>query len=212
VFEEKGRSGVRNKMLPQDYLKAARVPKSLEPQTFGLWTIERRPERRKLCEPWSDYTLLHRVTLASLHMEPGEVVMEDSARELSRHLPIWLNAHGRILVTGLGLGCVVRGLLASPRVEHIDVLEIDRRIIDVVGAEFYEEPRVMLHHVDALRVRPSPDAHWNFAWHDIWSEGEEGLQLLHGRLMILFENHCDNQGAWGFPRWAKHLMPTKIVG
>ncbi len=29
-------------MTPQDYLDAARVPKTLKPQTFGLWTIERR--------------------------------------------------------------------------------------------------------------------------------------------------------------------------
>jgi hypothetical protein len=50
-----------------------------------------------------------------------EVVMEDSPRELRRHLPIWMHAHGRVLVTGLGLGCVVRGLLASPHVEYIDV-------------------------------------------------------------------------------------------
>jgi spermidine synthase len=52
--------------------------------------------------------------------------MEDTLSELRRHTPIFMRAKGRLLVTGLGLG-VVRGLLAKPEVEHIDVVEIDRR-------------------------------------------------------------------------------------
>src|SRR6185295_6407091 len=148
-------------MKPHDFLEAARVPKSVEPQEFGLWTIERRtlhgpdgPSKfwRELIGPcrWLDYTILRRWTLASMHLHLGEIVMEDSERELRRHLPIWLNARGRVLKTGLGLGCVVRGLLANPDVHHVDVVEIDADIIRIIGAEFAGNPRVTIHHADAL--------------------------------------------------------------
>jgi hypothetical protein len=36
--------------------------------------------------------------------------MNDFPQELKKHLDFVLRARGRVLVTGLGLGCVVRGL------------------------------------------------------------------------------------------------------
>src|SRR6185295_15069938 len=66
------------------------------------------------------YTFLYRLTDATLHHDPpGEVVMEDTPFELQTHLGFVMHARGRVLVTGLGLGCVIRGLLANPSVEHI---------------------------------------------------------------------------------------------
>lgn len=56
----------------------------------------------------------------------------------------------RARVTGLGRGCVVRGLLARPQVEHIDVVEIDVGVLDMVGPSFAGEPRLMIHQGDAL--------------------------------------------------------------
>ncbi len=196
---------------PREFLEAARVPETLAPQVFGPWSIERYdsppPELcAKLGIPpigWDSYTLLYRATMATLHQDRGECVMEDSQRELSRHLPIWLRAHGRVLVSGLGLGCVVRGLLASPDVEHIDVVEIDRGILDVVGPEFAGEFRVTLHHGDALKIDWPASTRWDFAWHDIWCEGGGKLHVLHAELMARYARHVPSQGAWMFPRFAK---------
>lgn len=199
-------------MTPADYILAARVPASLPPQDFGLWSIERveagsgflndheRALHIERCG-FPDYVLLRRDTLACEMGKPLEIVMDDSALELRKHVPIWLAARGRVLVTGLGLGCVVRGLLAKPEVDHVDVVEIDPDIIKVVGAEFRGDPRVTIYRGDALSIA-LPAAKWDFAWHDIWCEGD-GLQRLHFRLMRRFKNRCGPQGAWAFPRWAK---------
>lgn len=196
-------------MKHRTFLEAAACPESLAPQTFGLWTIERRlapaEERaaaafRRLC-PSGRQTALCRVTEATMHLGSGEVVMDDSLLELRRHLPIWLQASGRVLNTGLGLGCVVRGLLASDRVEHIDVIEIDRDVLERVGAEFAGNPRVSLHHGNALTCK-MPAKHWDFAWHDIWCQGS-GLQLLHVKLLHRFSKRCESQGAWMLPRFVK---------
>jgi hypothetical protein len=194
-------------------LEHARVPETLVPQRFGLWEISRlaleTPLERALVG-WPRYTRLLRVSMATLHTSEGEVVMEDSWRELRKHLPLWRAAHGRVLVTGLGLGCVVRGLLALPAVTHVDVVEIDREIVRVVGSEFAECPRVTLHHADALTWPVPSGVCWDVAWHDIWAE--ESLHVLHARLLWRFARRCAVQGAWGFPREFKRCWPRPLLG
>ncbi len=195
-------------MTPIDYIDAARVPKTLKPQEFGLWKIERiRAGGQKLSPTemamhqimvgYPDYTLLRRVTMASIHMG-GEIVMEDGIVELSKHLPIWIAARGLVLITGLGLGCVVRGLLVNPRVDHVTVIEIDQGIIDAVGPEFDGNPRVTIYQDDALKW-DAGDRRFDFAWHDLWCEGE-GLHLMHAELFIRHRKNVGQQGAWAFPR------------
>jgi hypothetical protein len=120
-------------------------------------------------------------------------------------LPIWLRAKGRILITGLGLGCVVRGLVASPQVEHVDVVEIDADILSVIGSEFATNPRVTLHHGDAHRIAFSEGTHWDFAWHDIWTEQNKGLHHAHMKLLMKFNKQVAHQGAWQMPRAFKRL-------
>ena len=201
---------------PETYLRAARCPDSLKPQKFHPWEIARlEPKigRRRLYTGWPSYTVLYRhtkVTWANLHLDqPSEIVMEDSKPELRQHLPIWLKGRGRILVTGLGLGCVVRGLLANPDVERIDVIEIDRGILDVIGPEFAGEDRVNLIHGDALK-HPINGEWWDFAWHDIWVDEACGrdLQLFHADLIAKFMSVCGPQGAWKLPRFMARLAPA----
>lgn len=217
-------------MRPIDYLRAARCPPSLLPQEFGLWTItkkyapEEEPARSmfRVLIGGDTQTALERAVRVTTPVHPdfadevitcgrGEIVMEDSHVELKRHLPIWLAAHGRVLVTGLGLGCVVRGLLASPNVSHIDVIEIDPDIALIVGEEFVGNPRVTLKIGDALTLEP-PGERWDFAWHDIWCEGS-GLQKLHLELMGRYRDRVPAQGAWMLPRFAKRFdLPWRQIG
>lgn len=191
-------------------IDACRVPETVPSGTFGPWKISRHFVADTLARgffgfrPYNYMTILSRMTMATMHERDGEVVMEDSPRELRRHLPILLAARGNILVSGLGLGCVVRGLLSKPAVRHIDVVEIDSHILHHVGQEF-QNKRVTLHHGNAETI-PWPDGkRWDFAWHDVWSE-EENLSIVHARLMLRYKKMCNRQGAWMMPRWSKRLM------
>lgn len=197
-------------------IEAARVPRSLRPQSFGVWHISRQdfeclpePDRTKIRRSvgFDSMTVLQRCSWARLHLSQTswQIVMEDSRRELRTHLPIFQRAAGRVLVTGLGLGCVVRGLLAKPEVAHIDVVEIDADILRVVGAEFEHDPRVSLYFGDALEI-PLRGA-WDFAWHDLWTDGDEHLQILHARLFERFGGQCGWQGAWHFPGNLARRLP-----
>lgn len=155
--------------------------------------------------------MLARDTMATLHRGLGEVVMEDSPRELRRHLPILLAASGRVLVSGLGLGCVLRGLLSKPDVEHVDVVEIDPAILELCGAQFAGDPRVTLHLGDAESIWWATGTRWDFAWHDVWSE-TEALDIVHARLLARYDDWCPVQGAWQFPRIVKRRWPRTLLG
>lgn len=198
----------RNRPLASDYLRAAKMSLQSPPSgQYGLWHLSRHKagtlsDVLRLGHSWQ--TCLRRLSVKTMYQELGEVVMEDSREELRRHLPIWMKGHGRILISGLGLGCVVRGLLINPRVKHIDVIEIDRTIIDLFGPEFFDEPRVRIWHGDALTIPWPEETAWDFAWHDCWTdegaEGEPPLTVLHSRLFMRYEASCRRQGAWAWPR------------
>lgn len=194
-------------------VEASRVSDlGLSPKRSGLWTITERvmpdsDQPWKLedyigLEPGELFTTLQRVTGTTVHLG-GAVVMEDSRRELRRHLPILLPARGRVLVSGLGLGCVVRGLLSKPEVEHVDVVEVDEGVAGMVWPTLMTEldpNRVRLHIGDALTYRWPPGTRWDFAWHDIWRE-HGGLEIAHAELMARYDDHVViGQGAWQFPR------------
>lgn len=206
------------KIETRAYVEAARVPKSVRPKTFGVWTIQRRP-RSDLAARFGfevgfpDYTLLYKLTQSTMHQPPGEIVMEDSVRELRRHLPIWLAARGRVLITGLGLGCVVRGLLVKSEVEHIDVVEIDAGIIKAIAPTLEHDPRVHIHHGDALTYK-FPDqerVQWDFAWHDIHTD-DKALQVLHADLLARYKPRCQQQGAWMFPHKFLRGSGVRLLG
>lgn len=213
-------------MTPAEFIARAKVPLSLRPGQHGLWTIERKRWCDSiLCElerdvenPFglvgsSTYTLLWRVTDKSVHLGKGEIVMEDSLRELRKHLPIWMSAKGQVLVTGLGLGCVVRGLLANPDVTHIDVVEIDKTICKLIGPEFEGNPRVTLHLADALQWDFGGQC-WDYAWHDLHSFDDTHLQVMHAELFCRFMNAVPlgRQGAWAWPREANRKIPVRLLG
>ena len=162
---------------------------------------------------WRSYTLLHHTTMGTLHQEFGDVVMEDSRPELLRHMPIWRAAAGRVLVTGLGLGCVVRGLLATRTVESIDVVELDSDILRIVGAEFAGNDRVTLYQADALTWTWPAGRQWDFAWHDLWTEaGDKALQTQHMELLSRFFEAVGRQGAWALPRALRLPLSRRFPG
>ena len=155
------------------------------------------------------------VSYYNLHLvqEDGtipDIVMEDSPRELRRHLPIWMHGKGHILKTGLGLGCVVRGLLTKADVEHISVVEIDKDIIRIIGEEFKDNNRVSIYHADALEFDYNSIPKLDFAWHDIWVPENDGLQILHGQLLKRLCNDHITQGAWAMPRDLKKFARQKM--
>lgn len=195
-------------------MRASAIPEA----ESGLWRIRKfepcRPTKNANGQtiPPGRYTALSRTTLATLHTD-GASVMSDDPVELRRHLDFVLRARGRVLVTGLGLGCVLRGLLQNPRVESIDVVERDRDVLALVRP-YLAADRYRIHEAEALAwVRDCRGSTWDYAWHDLWSDVERGdphLAITHQRLILALRGRVEFQGAWSFPRYLQRLLRERF--
>ena len=158
---------------------------------------------RKAVVPPGHYTQLFRLTEATM-VNGGECVMHDFPQELATHLQFMLKAHGRVLITGLGLGCVIRGCLANPAVTNITVIEKSRDVIKLVWPYMPEKERIALIHADAVEWCKKTRRQFDCAWHDLWTDegaGEDHLQVVHWHLLGAMMHKTTFQGAWQFPRY-----------
>lgn len=124
----------------------------------------------------------------------GRLWMSDTDAEKRDHMPALRRMAGlraeRILINGLGLGMVLKGALSLDHVKHVDVVEIDERVIKLVGSHYAQDSRVHLHHADAYEQasRWPKGTRWDVAWSDIWPdicvdnlEGIAKLRRSYGR-------------------------------
>lgn len=126
----------------------------------------------------------------------GTLVMSDTPDELDDLYPLFVRSpRGRVLVNGLGLGCVVRGLLAHPAVEHVDVVEISADLIALVGPQV-ADPRLEIHHGDAYTYRWPPGTRWDVAWHDVWDTISADNLPEMARLHRRYGGRVRWQGSW----------------
>ncbi|AFU88200.1 methyltransferase [Caulobacter phage CcrColossus] len=106
-------------------------------------------------------------------------------------------AKGDILISGLGLGMVVKALLKKPEITSITVLELSEDVIKLV-APSYPDPRVRIIHADCRTWKA--DRKFDYAWHDIWAEVSlddlPEMQLLRRRYAKAMKA-SQRQHVWG---------------
>lgn len=198
-------------MNKSDYL-AAMSADAIPAGWSNLWYIAKMTLRdpspsvrhkKPVVVPPGTYTFLYRLTDATLYADPpGEVVMEDTPFELQTHLGFVMRARGRVLVTGLGLGCVIRGLQANPHVEHVTCIEDSDDVLKLVGPHMSKE-RLTIIQADALEWTAKNKETFDCAWHDLWTDrcnGEPHLDHWHARLLVNCRKTVKRQGAWAFDR------------
>jgi hypothetical protein len=203
-----------------DFLKAMHAD-SVPTGWSGLWHItkatiaESTPSIRHgkvVVVPPGKYTFLYRLTDATLHHDPpGEVVMEDTPFELRTHLGFIMQARGKVLVTGLGLGCVIRGLLANPNVHQVVCVENSKDVLKLVGPHMPME-RLTIVEADALEWTAKNKETFDYAWHDLWTNREAGephLDHWHATLLMNCHDTVKHQGAWAFSRQARKRLSKR---
>lgn len=199
--------------------KQARVTGFVEPAENDGWMIDTSVPAyhydgsfgsvlrtgRGALEPGEPVTRLIRKTPLDDGRVGKTLVMSDTPDEMRDLLPILYSGKGRVVVNGLGLGCVVKGLLTRPEVEHIDVVEISGDLIDLVG-HYYESERVTIHQGDAFDFKWPRGTRWNCAWHDVWdtldvdnlSNEEYAEPGTYAALHRRYGRRVDWQGSWGW--------------
>lgn len=111
-------------------------------------------------------------------------------------------------MTGLGLGCVVRGLLANPDVQHVTCIEDSDDVLKLVGSHMPKE-RLTILEADALEWTAKNTEPFDCAWHDLWTDrgnGEPHLDHWHAALLMNCRKTVKRQGAWAFDRQIKKHM------
>src|SRR3990167_3809769 len=131
-----------------------------------------------------------------MHKKRG-LVMSDTPAEIRDCAELFHRAAGRGLINGLGLGVCLRGVLLKPEVLHVTVMEIDKDLIDLIGGDFTQGPRVTVVHQDAFTYKPPRGQRFDFVWHDIWNgicgDNYEEMKYLHrkyGRIAKWQESWC----------------------
>lgn len=96
-------------------------------------------------------------------------MMSDTPAEIQDHLDFIYKATGDCLLNGLGLGVVLKAILSKPEVTHIDIVEIEQDVINLVWPTYKDGDKVTLYHADAFTIEWAKDKRWDCAWHDIWN-------------------------------------------
>lgn len=210
-------------MTQPELLLAARA-EAIPEGWSGLWFIRKAKvttdtsldrNGHQIIVPAGIYTHLFRVTDSTLHLNPpGTVVMEDTPVELKTHLSFMTRASGRVLVTGLGLGCVVRGLLGNPVVEHVTCIEKSKDVLKLVEPYMPKTERLSIIHADAFEWVAKSKRTFDYAWHDLWTDrdsGEPHLDFWHTQLICDCLNTVKHQGAWKYSRTARALFKARGI-
>ena len=195
-----------------DRLQRGRRSGKIEAGTCGDWRVEEfevSEDASKLDAMRSVFSGSGRfvppgVYTRLVHANRG-VVMSDTADELRDLWPLLNRAKGRVLINGLGLGCAVEIALATDGVEKIDVVEIERDVIDLVGPSFNDK-RLSIHEGDAFSFPWDTKVRWDTVWHDVWddlctdnlSDEQHANPGTYAKLHRRFGRRCVWQGSWGF--------------
>ena len=144
-------------------------------------------------------------------MRGKTVVMSDTPAEIYDALDFYLatkaicdvQSNRRVLIHGLGMGCTIKMALEAGA-ESIDVVEIDKELIDFIMPH-YPNPRITVHHHDCLSKAWPPNTKWSVVWHDIWDticdDNLPDMKRLHRR----FGSRTQWQGSWArelLGRWS----------
>ncbi len=133
-----------------------------------------------------------------IHADRG-IIMSDTIAEIEDCRTFYRRAYGRVLIHGLGLGCLLQALLLKDNIEHVDVVEIDQDVIDLVSphfSEYIKKGRLEIHHGDCLTYKWEKGTKWDYVWHDIWDnicgDNLPDMKTLHRK----FGRRCKYQESW----------------
>lgn len=127
----------------------------------------------------------------------GSVVMSDTDMEKTSNVHVIKNAHGHVLIAGLGLGMIILPLLEKQEVEHITVIEKNPDVIKLVYPHI-ECDKLTVINADIFEWKPDKSSKFDCIYFDIWTfislENIDEIKKLHYK----FKNKLDrdNDYCW----------------
>ena len=100
-------------------------------------------------------------------MIDGEVMMSDTPMEKVTNRDFIENAHGRVLIGGLGIGLTLLPIMEKEDVSEITVVEYNKDVIDLIKPQLQLNSKVKIVQGDVFNYVPSRA--FNTIYMDIWS-------------------------------------------
>lgn len=129
---------------------------------------------------------------------PMGVMMSNTQMEYQTAQPFMQAAKGTVLISGLGLGMLLRPLAELRRVSRILVIEKEQDVINLVAPHYADIKKLEIVHGDAFTYEL--DAGYRFsidiAFHDIWPTVSSKNLPEMGRLRKLYAVHAKEQMFW----------------
>lgn len=97
----------------------------------------------------------------------GSVVMSDTDMEKRTNANFVRNAHGKVLIGGLGIGLILLAIQDKPEVEKIVVVEKHKEVIDLVKDQLPLNGKVEVVNADVWEYTPTEK--FNTIYMDIWN-------------------------------------------
>ena len=99
----------------------------------------------------------------------GEVVMSNTNMEKRTNFSFCHDAHGDILIGGLGIGMIILAIQDKPEVKSITVIEKNEEVIEMVASQLNFNEKVNIIHADVFDWRPDKGNKYDMSYMDIWS-------------------------------------------
>lgn len=141
----------------------------------------------------------------------GKIMMSDTSMEKRTNRDLLYQAHGHVLVAGLGIGMVLLPLLKSGKIESVTVVEKYQEVIDLVSpsfAEFGDKLKIVC--ADIFEWKPEKGTKYNTIYFDIWptitTDNLPEMATLHRRFA-----KCKAEGGW-MGSWCKQELLSRKRG
>lgn len=99
----------------------------------------------------------------------GECVMSDTDMEKRTNADFCLNAHGDVLIGGLGIGMIILAIQDKPEVNSVTVVEKNQEVIDMIATQLNFNEKVNIVCADVFEWKPEKGIKYDVSYMDIWN-------------------------------------------
>lgn len=145
------------------------------------------------------YAMIHRIPCGKyIRLRHGiEVVMSDTDMEKRTNARFVANAHGNVLIGGLGIGMILLAIQDKSNVEKIIVVEKSEEVIELVKDQLPLNNKVEIVHADVWEYVPLCKFNtiymdiWNFINTDVYKDSMKPLLSRYRKFLIAKEDDAN---------------------
>lgn len=129
----------------------------------------------------------------------GETLMDDGPIVRLSNLPFLFNAHGDVLIFGLGMGFILFPLLEKENIESVTIIENNKDVIDLISPILNNEidsNKFVIKYGDAFTYYKNIDNKFDTIYFDIWNTVSEENQIQMNKLMNIYNKFLKSENSW----------------